>query len=154
MTVPTAIAGSASGASAFTPNPAGGPAGSTTLISRLIDFAMGTEAQAGVPQPAMLTSGLGPSGALSAPFTAPASLAAYATAFVGAQASDSADVTGQVVSQTAVQTALQTQASTTSAVNIDQEMANMIQLQNAYGANAKVISAVQAMWSQLLQTVT
>jgi flagellar hook-associated protein FlgK len=29
----------------------------------------------------------------------------------------------------------------------------MIQLQNAYGANAKVIGAVQAMWTQLLSTV-
>ena len=29
----------------------------------------------------------------------------------------------------------------------------MIELQNAYGANAKVIAAVQAMWTQLLNTV-
>jgi flagellar hook-associated protein FlgK len=29
----------------------------------------------------------------------------------------------------------------------------MIALQNAYGANAKVIAAVQAMWTQLLNTV-
>ena len=29
----------------------------------------------------------------------------------------------------------------------------MIQLQNAYGANAKVISAVQTMWTQLLEAV-
>jgi flagellar hook-associated protein 1 FlgK len=39
-------------------------------------------------------------------------------------------------------------------VNIDTEMSNMIQLQNAYGANAKVISTVQAMWTQLLQAVS
>jgi flagellar hook-associated protein 1 FlgK len=39
-------------------------------------------------------------------------------------------------------------------VNIDTEMSNMIQLQNAYGANAKIISAVQSMWTQLLNMVS
>ena len=29
----------------------------------------------------------------------------------------------------------------------------MVQLQNAYGANARVLSAIQSMWTQLLQTV-
>jgi flagellar hook-associated protein FlgK len=36
---------------------------------------------------------------------------------------------------------------------MDTEMSTMIQLQNAYGANAKVIAAIQAMWAQLLSTV-
>ncbi len=34
----TAIAGSSAGASAFTPNPPGGPAGFTTMITRLLDY--------------------------------------------------------------------------------------------------------------------
>ena len=38
-------------------------------------------------------------------------------------------------------------------VDIDAEMALMVQLQNAYGANARVISAIQAMWDQLLGAV-
>jgi len=38
-------------------------------------------------------------------------------------------------------------------VNMDTEMAHMIQLQNAYGANARVMSTVQAMWTQLLQAI-
>ena len=33
---------------------------------------------------------------------------------------------------------------------MDTEMSLMIQLQNAYGANAKVIAAVQSMWTQLI----
>ena len=32
-------------------------------------------------------------------------------------------------------------------------MSLMIQLQNAYGANAKVIAAVQSMWTQLIGAV-
>ena len=44
--------------------------------------------------------------------------------------------------------------SSKSGVDMDTEMSNMIALQNAYGANAKVIAAVQAMWTQLLTTVS
>ena len=54
-----AVAGSITGASAFTPNPAGGPAGFTTLITRVTDQAFGAEAQPGVPQAAPATVGLG-----------------------------------------------------------------------------------------------
>jgi flagellar hook-associated protein 1 len=37
---------------------------------------------------------------------------------------------------------------------VDSQLALMVQLQNAYGANAKIISAVQDMFSSLLQAVT
>ena len=59
----------------------------------------------------------------------------------------------QLGTEQAVQTTLTTKLSAQSAVNMDTEMSTMIQLQNAYGANAKVIAAVQAMWTQLLSTV-
>jgi flagellar hook-associated protein FlgK len=36
---------------------------------------------------------------------------------------------------------------------MDSEMSTMIQLQGSYGANAKLIAAVQAMWNQTLQMV-
>ena len=38
-------------------------------------------------------------------------------------------------------------------VSIDTEMSTMVQLQNAYGASARLISAAQAMWTQLLSSV-
>jgi flagellar hook-associated protein 1 FlgK len=40
-----------------------------------------------------------------------------------------------------------------SGVNIDTEMSNLIALQNAYGANARVMSAIQQMMSTLMQVV-
>ena len=49
-----------------------------------------------------------------------------------------------------MQTTLDGKLTAQSGVNMDTEMSNMIQLQNAYGANAKVIAAVQSMWTQLL----
>ena len=36
---------------------------------------------------------------------------------------------------------------------MDTEMATMIQLQNAYGANVRILAAVQSMWSQLVSAV-
>ena len=36
-------------------------------------------------------------------------------------------------------------------VNVDDEMARLIQLQNAYSANARVISTVQDLMNKLLQ---
>ena len=40
---------------------------------------------------------------------------------------------------------------TTSGVNVDQEMTNLITLQNSYAANARVFSTVQQMFQTLLQ---
>jgi flagellar hook-associated protein 1 FlgK len=148
-----AVAGSATGAAAFTPNPPGGPAGFTTLITNILDYALGDEAQAGVPQPPPAVSGLGPTGTLSAGFVAPENLAAQATATSGAQAQQSAAVTAQLTTEQAVQASVQTQLAAGSAVSIDAQMSNMVVLQNSYGANARVIAAVQAMWAQLLSTV-
>ena len=148
-----AIAGSATGASAFTPNPPGGPAGFATLITRVLDYALGSEAQAGVAQPASHTAGLGATGTLSLPYAAPAALGDIAGALVGAQAADSAATTSQLTTGQAVQTLLQGKLNTRSGVNMDTEMSQMIALQNAYGANAKVMAAVQAMFTQLLGAI-
>jgi len=149
----TAIAGSPTGASPFTPNPPGGPAGFAALITRVLTYALGADAQNGVPQPAANTTGLGADGTLSAPFAAPATLSAFAAALTGAAAADSANVTSQLGTEQAVQTSLAAQLSSQSGVNLDQQMSLMIQLQNAYGANAKVISAVQSMFADLLAEV-
>ena len=59
----------------------------------------------------------------------------------------------QADTEQAVQTTLASKLSAQSGVNMDTEMSHMIQLQNAYGANARVIATVQAMWTQLLQAV-
>ncbi len=41
--------------------------------------------------------------------------------------------------------------SATSGVDIDTEMANLMALQNAYSANARVMSTVNSMYQSLLQ---
>jgi flagellar hook-associated protein 1 len=149
----TTVAGSPTGPAPFTPNPANGPAGFTTLITNVLNYTFGADAQAGVPQPPANTTGLGASGTLSAPFAAPRTLGDFAEAITGAEANDSANATGRLGTEQAVQTTLTNQLSSQSGVNIDQQMSLMIQLQNAYGANAKVISAVQSMFADLLAEV-
>jgi flagellar hook-associated protein 1 len=56
--------------------------------------------------------------------------------------------------QATVVSALQQRFNAQSGVSIDTEMSNLIALQNAYSANARVMSTVQQMMSALMQAVT
>lgn len=146
-----AVTGSATGASAFTPNGAGGPSGFSTLLSRVVDFSFGAQAQNGVGWPPIATNGLGPDGTLSSPFIAPATIEGYAANVTATQTGDRAAATTAVEDAKLVNEGLTTRFTERSSVDIDQEMANMVTLQNAYAANARVLSTVQAMWDALLQ---
>jgi flagellar hook-associated protein 1 len=148
-----AVAAGAGGASAFTPNSAGGPAGFTAMIVRVLQFALGNQVAPGSAQPPPNMAGLGPSGTLSAGFAAPADLGGLATAVTAAEAQQSAGATAQLSGAQALQTTLQGTLAAGTSVSIDGEMSKMIGLQNAYGANARILAAVQSMWTQLLQTV-
>lgn len=147
------VAGSATGASAFTPNPVGGPASFGGMISRVLSYSFGSLVQAGVSQVPANVAGLGPQGNLAAPFTAPQTLASFATVIVAAQSSDVGHVASKLDTENAVQTALTARVTSGSGVSTDAELARMVGLQNAYGANARIISAAQAMWTQLLNAV-
>jgi flagellar hook-associated protein 1 FlgK len=147
-----AVAGSATGASAFTPNPTGA-AGFSTMIQRVLDYALGDQVQDTVPQPGAATAGLGPSGTLTAPFSGQGAIGDFANALTASQASDSANAAVDAKDATSTQTALAASVQTATGVNMDAQLSLMVQLQNAYGANAKVISTIQQMYTQLLQAV-
>ena len=133
--------------------PPTGLAGYPGLIQNVLDFTFGDQQSPGVPQPPSHTTNLGASGTLNAPYTAPATLGGIATTIVSSQAQDSATTTTQLTAEQAVQTTLSSKLAAGSGVSMDAEMSHMIALQNAYGANARVIAAVQAMWGQLLNAV-
>ena len=141
------------GASAFTPNPTGGPVGFSTLISRVLNNALGTSIQTGVAQPAASTTGLGVNGTLSAPYGGSNDLGTLATALTSSQAQTIADATTEQSTQTAIQTSLQGSLTTSSGVSVDDQMASVVALQNAYEANAKVVTAVQTMFTALLTAI-
>jgi flagellar hook-associated protein 1 FlgK len=147
-----AVAGSASGASAFTPNP-NGEAGFNTLIERVLNYALGTQAQAGVPQPAGASSGLGAAGTLATSYDFTGALGDYANALTSSQSADSATATSASTEAGDAQTALNANLQAKTGVSMDSQLSLMVQLQNAYGANAKIVSTIQQMYTALLNAV-
>jgi flagellar hook-associated protein 1 FlgK len=124
---PSLVRDGTSSTGTFTPNPLNGPAGFTTLIQNIIGSAFGTQSGG--------------------------SLSDIATGLVSAQAQQSAATTSNLATEQALQTSLTTKLSASSGVNMDTEMSLMLNLQNAYGANARVINAAQAMFNKLEQAI-
>ena len=148
------VAAGTGGAAGFTPNPSTGPAGFTTLIDNVITYGLGANAQAGTPQPAPNTTGLGLDGNIDLTYATSATIAGFAANFVGAQSSAVSAAATTLATGTSLQTTLQSKLSAGSGVSIDKELSNLIVLQNAYGANAKVITAAQTLWTDLYNAVT
>ena len=92
------------------------------------------------------TTGLG---SASQPFTS--TVSSYLQQFLSQQSNASTQATQLQQGQDVVVSTLQQKFNSTSAVNIDTEMSNLIQLQNSYAANAHVMSVVQSMMNTLLQ---
>lgn len=92
------------------------------------------------------TTGLG---SANQPFTG--SVSNYLQQFLSIQANASTQATQLQQGQSVVVSTLQAKFNSTSSVNLDSEMSNLIQLQNAYAANAHVMSVVQGMMNTLLQ---
>ncbi|WP_158747616.1 flagellar hook-associated protein FlgK [Acidisphaera sp. L21] len=148
------VADGTGSATAFTPNPAGGPAGSTTLINRVLLYGFGAQAQSGVNQPPVTTTGLGADGSFSLPYNSGGTLASFAANLVGSQAQTAGAAKDALTDSSALQNTLSTKLQDETGVSIDTELSNMVVLQNAYGANAKIITASQSMWTTLLNAVT
>ena len=81
-------------------------------------------------------------------------LSQYMGAVISQQSQAANAATNLQQGQDTVLTALQQRFNDQSGVNIDTEMSNLIALQNAYGANARVMSTVQQMMTALMQAVS
>lgn len=123
-----------------------------TVIEAVLNQAFGSASASTAAQPKV--KGLGPLGNLSASFSKPQSLADFASDVVSAQSGASSDAATALTTAQAVQTTLNSKVAAVSGVSVDTEMSTMIGLQNAYAANARVISAVQSMWTSLLNIST
>jgi flagellar hook-associated protein 1 len=91
-------------------------------------------------------------GSSASPFTG--TITGFMQQFLSQQANASTSATQLQQGQDVVVNTLQQKFDSTSAVNIDTEMANLIALQNSYAANAHVMSVVQSMMTSLLQAQT
>lgn len=116
------------------------PAGDTTrsdyLYSQLTSTVFSYSPQSGL-------------GSASQPFTG--SVSNYLQQFLSVQGNAATQATQLQQGQSVVVSTLQAKFNSTSSVNLDSEMSNLIQLQNAYAANAHVMSVVQGMMNTLLQ---
>ena len=88
-------------------------------------------------------------GSTLAPFSGTPS--SYLSQLIAMQGEAAGNATQLQQGQDVVLSSLQQRFTDGSSVNIDQEMANLLNLQNSYAANARVMSAVKDMLSQLLQ---
>lgn len=75
----------------------------------------------------------------------------YLSQFLTQQSNAATLATNLQQGQNVVVATLQQKFNSTAAVNIDTEMANLIQVQHAYAANAHIMSVVQSMMQSLLQ---
>ncbi|MDX3967494.1 MAG: flagellar hook-associated protein FlgK [Bradyrhizobium sp.] len=116
------------------------PAGDTTrsdyLYSQLTNAVFSYSPQTGL-------------GSANQPFTG--SVSSYLQQFLSVQANAATQATQLQQGQSVVVSTLQAKFDSTSSVNLDSEMSNLIQLQNAYAANAHVMTVVQSMMNTLLQ---
>ena len=68
-------------------------------------------------------------------------------------ASLAADASAKLTTQQGVSTALSTRLASSEGVSVDSELASLVQLQNSYAANAKVLASTDTIWSELLAAV-
>lgn len=141
------------GSAPFTPNPVGGPAGFVTLIDRILRFTFGETSASGASWGGFATSGLGPDGTLSSPFGSPRTIEDYSALVTASQTSDSAAATSAFETAKQFSEGLEARFSRESRVDVDSEMASLIQLQNAYAANARVMTTAQSMWTTFFESV-
>lgn len=90
-------------------------------------------------------------GSAQQPFSG--SLPTYLSAIVSQQSQAANAASNLQQGQSTVVSALQQRLNEQSGVSIDTELSNLITLQNAYSANARVMSTVQSMMSALIQAV-
>lgn len=90
-------------------------------------------------------------GSTTAPFKG--TLLSYMQQFVSQQGSNAQSAQQLSDGQTVVLNTLQQKFSTQSGVNMDEEMAHLLELQNAYSANARVMSTINQMYQALMQSM-
>jgi flagellar hook-associated protein 1 FlgK len=127
--------------------------GDTTLATTVLSDTFGTSSTYVSGSLAAPTSGLGPDGSLSTGYAGSQGLVALATTLTSNQGATISDASTNLTSATYVQTTLSAQVANVSGVNVNNEMAKVVTLQNSFTANAKIISTVQTMFQALMSAI-
>jgi flagellar hook-associated protein 1 FlgK len=121
---------------AFAANLSGDPARPNFIYQQLTEASFAFPANAGP-------------GSATAPFIG--NLPGYLRHVLSSQGEAAANAEGLAAGQNVVVNALKQRMNEQAGVNVDQEMAQLIALQTAYGANARVMSAVRDMLDILMR---
>jgi flagellar hook-associated protein 1 FlgK len=141
ISVNTALLGDPSRTIVFSTNPLTAAGDTTRSDFILAQLSTGTYRYS--PQ-----TGIGTTGA---PFTG--TLTNFAKQFISQQGEAATAAKQLSDGQDVVLNTLQNKVSQTSGVNIDDEMAHLLALQNAYSANARVMSSIKQMYDTLIQSM-
>jgi len=127
--------------------------GATTTVSNVLTVGFGSDPSDVNGTLAAPSTNLGPGGSLSTGYSGNQGLLALSAALTSNQGATIAAANSGFTSSSAVVTLLQTKVADVSGVNVNDEMAKTVALQNAYTANAKIISTVQTMFNALLSAI-
>ncbi|KWV58419.1 flagellar biosynthesis protein FlgC [Bradyrhizobium macuxiense] len=141
ISVNSSLVGDPSRTVVFSTNPPTA-AGDTTRANLLLSQ-LSTASYSYSPQ-----TGLGTN---SAPLTG--TLLSFARQFISQQGEAATSAKQLADGQDVVLNTLQSKMNATSGVNIDDEMAHLLALQNAYSANARVMSSIKQMYDTLMQAM-
>ncbi|GAN53797.1 flagellar hook-associated protein FlgK [Tanticharoenia sakaeratensis] len=131
----------------------GGTSGTTTAVQNVLSYAFGSTLADNSTQPDAPTTGLGVTGTLSTGYSGNTDILSLATALTANQAATANTASSGLTTAQTAQSSLSSKVASATGVSVDNEMANVVTLQNAYAANAKVVSAVQTMFTDLLNAV-
>lgn len=124
-----------------------GASDDTTAVQNVLDSGF---AASGTAAP---STGLGADGTLSTGYDGGVGLVSLATTLTARQASVANTASDGLDNAQSAQTLLSTKLSDATGVSVDSEMSTIVTLQNAYAANAKVVSAAQTMFNALLSAI-
>ena len=102
------------------------------------------------PDTPFRTNNLGPGANINTGIASDGSLIDYSQQVVNSQAQQMNDTQDQQADETTYFQTLQKNLQDTSGVNIDEELSNMIVVQTAYSAAARVIAAIEQQFKDLL----
>lgn len=138
----------------------GSTIGDTTAIQNVLTQTFGTAAQyvgdstsSGGSDLAAPADNLGSAGNISLGYGGNQGLLQLATALTADQGATIAASSSSLTTSTSVQTVLQAKVTDVSGVDVNDELAKVVALQNAYTANAKIVSTVQTMFTALLNAI-
>ncbi len=133
---------------------AGPPA---TDVSPITDVLYGSETDASlappIPTVGFRTEFLGPGADIQTNLIGSTALIDFSQRLVNENVQELLQVQRRVADEDTLRNLLQTQLSNESGVNIDEELANLIVIQMAYAASARVISSIQETFDVLLRAV-